>query len=449
MKKRVFSIFLILAFLLTALAGCSPGSEGPSRSSGGDDPEEQLLASGYYEVYDEDDELVGYLRVTSSKIIVYDKKGNEKDTLRYDYNEKKALYTLDGGKLFGCEEFTVEKNRKVLKLITEDDDEYTLEAISKSDLPSGGGKESSGPKPAETPSGPSGAGADEPDPGYIELPIGCYAVYNDSDLQFYLKVTKSTMISYYTDGDIEGEFSYSYNRDGLCVIEADDGPSTAQITYERGSYYMRSSESYSYAYRLEPVSESEIPVYGRGDSYADSYYIGGNGSIYLYAWMPDALYHNMDYNYDDGIFMAQSQSYDSGSGASFGFLTLLASGDTLQMAIEEAREHYHDAYTSPADLMFRSLQDEMLSALDEGYVLDRYVGYMDYDLYEGYETINGRSWRYCEAYAEDAYAGLTILLWMEGDNMAAVVMGGIAENSRGLDDLGSTLTSIIYSLEIY
>ena len=112
-----------------------------------------------------------------------------------------------------------------------------------------------GPGPAKTP------GFDEPAEGYIELPTGCYAAYNGSYLMGYLKVTRSTLIFYDSDGEATDELRYSYDRDGQCAAADEDGNEIAvfRFTYERGGYYM--SGGATAGYLLEPIRESDIPVY--------------------------------------------------------------------------------------------------------------------------------------------------------------------------------------------
>ena len=427
MKKRVFSIFLVLALILT---GCGPiAFVPPSESPNTEDSEaERPLGTGYYEVNDEDGELVGYLRVTGSKLIVFDQYGSEGETLRYDYDAERGRYTLDDGELFGCWKFTVEKGRDGLTLITEDDGEYTLRKIEKGDLPSGG-------------------------PRYIELPVGCYAAHDDGSLAGYLKVTERTMTFYEYDGEEDGEFRYSYDRDGQCVVEEDGSTLTYQFTCERGNYYMHFADREDELYLLEPISESEIPVYddGPSGSASDAYYIGGNGSMDLYAWMPEALYDDLDAEYEDGFFTAEAECYDIDTDSDLFFLAILASDDYLQSAIDESRAEYDGAYSSDPDLLFRYLRDNFFGELDNGYLFGEYVGDdLDYDLDEGYVTINGRSWRYCEFYAEaeDAGVDLALLFWMEGSDMAAMVIGGIAEDPNGYGDMSDILTDIAYSVTL-
>ena len=446
MKKRLLSGFLILALILTALAGCSSGNDGPSKSSGGDDPDEQLLASGYYEVYDEDDELVGYLRVTNSKIVVYDKKGNEKDSLRYDYNEKKELYTLDDGELFGCEEFTVEKSRKMLILITEDDDEYTLEEISKGDIPTPGGdsgKETSDPKPAETPSGSPGegkpsktpdVGGDEPGTEYIKLPVGCYVSYDGSgSLVGFLELTDRTMIAYGPDGGKQAEYSYSYDRDNQCILETSSGSSFIYLfTYERGEYYMTSGSKFL----LERINKTDIPSFS-----LESYYIGGNGSIYLYGWMPDALYSSLSTQVETGGYIATGGYTDRSTGALMTIGVVIASDDYLQETIDEVRAGYSGAYSSASDLLYRYFRDVMIASLGSDFP-------GDFD--EGYDTINGLEWRYwqTQAVTKDAAAEAALLFWMQGSDMVVVTLSwGV--NGSNYGDMDDIYMDILTSLELY
>lgn len=449
MKKRMFSLFLVLALLLAALAGCGQNGGGASNSA---EEEEQLLARGYYEVYDEDDELVGYLRVTGSKITVYDSRGNEEDVLRYDYDAKKALYSIDGGELFDCGEFTVEQSKKALTLITEDDDEYTLEEIDKDELPGGEGEEAAAVS-GQMPGGVNAPNA--PDSDYIELPAGCYAAYDGLTLMGYLKVTENTIMVIEDDGYLEQALFYSYERDGSCTVTADGETFTFQFTYERGSYYMSADGQ---SLRLEPVSESEIPVYtGEGGSSAstsDAYFIGDNGSIALYAWLPEELYGELGANVADDGFTAVAQYYDYDAGTALIFSTVLSSGGNLYDAIEAARGDYGGAYSSDADLLFSYLRDNFLiGSLDSGYIAGVYIGDdLDYNVYEDDMTVNGRTWRYCDVYIYEGDGGayVSLMFWMEGDDMALVIIGGIAEDyGNGVaDELDEAVFDIIFSLEL-
>lgn len=442
MKNRVFSPFLALVLIFAVMTGCST-----SKSSNKGDEDNQLLRKGYYEVYDEDDELVGYLRVTDSKLTVFDEYGNEEDSLRYDYNAKKKLYTIDDGKLFGCEEFTVEKERKVLMLITEDEDKYALEEIDNSGLPSGGRNDTSDLTM------PSVDTPNETESGYTELPVGCYIAYADRSMQGYLKVDANTMTSFYSDGSIEGELLYSYDSDGNCLLEADGNTHTVQITYEQGSYYM----NYLFeSLRLEPISESMIPVYDDGTPSAavpdeGVYFIGSNGSIGLYAWLPETLYDNLDIDYEYGGFATEAEYYDYDTGTNLLFMTMLASDDFLQEGIDEARENYNSVYGSTADLLFCYLRDSVLSGLDSGYFFREYLGDgLYYGVDEGDITINAQDWRYCVVYgnAGNTEAYLWLYFWMEGDNMAFVLISGIAEDSDSVYDMSDTLAEIGISLEL-
>ena len=256
MKKKLFAVFLALALLLAALAGCGQENGGASRSSG-DEEEERLLEKGWYRVLDEDEELAGYLEVKSSKITVYSETADEEDTLRYEYNAKKDLYAIEDGELFGSGEFTVKQSKKKLTL-TADGDKYTLEEIDKEDMPGPGTAKTPGfDDPADGEIGTAKTpGFDDPVEGAVELPTGCYAVYDNGSLSYYLKVTKSTMISYFLDGDKDSELNYSYDQDGNCVVRSGAEQTIAQMTYEQGHYYMSSEYVH---YRLEPISESEIP----------------------------------------------------------------------------------------------------------------------------------------------------------------------------------------------
>ena len=450
MKRRVFSIFLILALILTSLAGCASGDDDATRTPDGGREEEgeQLLATGYYEVYDEDEELVGFIRVMSSKIVVYDERGNEGDTLPYDYNEKKETYTLEDGELFGCEKFTVEKSKKKLILITEDKDEYTLEEISKSDLPSPGedkdppSSEAPATDPPATPAPATPAPATpapetprpaEPATVNVQLPLGCYAAYYEGSLGGYFKVTAGTAILYEDDGYMDVELRYSYNQDGSCVLTDGSNRVTVRFTYERGYYYLNYE---SYAVRLESISESQIPVYDDGGSSSaeELYYIGGNGSIDLYAWLPDALLYDLDYESQSEVFMAAAEGTDYSSGANLVLYTALISGATLQEGIEEARGGYSGTYNSYADLMYR-------------YFRDGYVATILDDLDEGYEMINGRNWRYCQYYQQGDGGYFVLLFWMEGNDLALVTLAGTG-NASNYSDMVNTIVDVVYSLRL-
>lgn len=425
MKKRVFSIFLVLALLLAALAGCGPNNADSSKSDDGEEAE-QLLARGWYIVYDEDDELAGYLEVKSSKIIVYDDTANEGDTLRYDFDAKKDVYTIDDGELFGSEEFTVEKSRKKLILITEDDDEYTLEEIDKEDMP--------GPGSAKTP------GFDEPAEDYIELPIGCYAVYDGLSLVGYLAISDHAMVEFDTDGSYGEEIRYSYDQDGNCLAEDSNNALTVRFTYEQGGYYMYYVD-YDVILRLEPISETEIPVYDPAPT-GDEYYIGDNGYIGLYAWLPDGLYANLDTDDMDNTFIAMAEQDND---PKLIFYAVLASGDGLQSAVDTARLGYGGDYSSDDELLYRFFMDNFfVSSLEE------YLGDSDHSIEEDYFEINGREWRQCyvNAYENGGEAWLSLLFWMEGDSLAIVLVGGIAEESYYVSDMYDCLYDMIYSLRL-
>lgn len=447
MKKRVFSLFLVLTLILTALAGCGKDNGESSKSSDKEDGKdgektEQLLERGYYEVTDEDGELVGYLEVKKSEIIVYDGRAREEKTLEYEYNEDKERYELDDGELFGGERFTVEEaSKKKLTLITKDKDEYTLEKLD--ELPGGGKKDPDSGLVQDN-------AAETPSSDYVELPTGCYAMYYEGSLESYLEVSRRTMTLYGSDGYEQEEFGYSYERDGSCAL--DYRGLNVMFTYERGDYYM-STEGEDESYRLEPIDE--IPEYDGGDTSistnTNASYIGGNGSIDLYAWLPDALYDDMDIDRDDGSLIAMAEHYDSDIGAQLIFYSILASGDTLQSAIDEARSSYGGT-SSDADLLYDFLREGyLIGDLDSGYLGGVYLGDdLDYDIVEDEMEVNGRTWRYCDVYLSegDEEAYMSLMFWMKGDDMAIVLIGGIAEDSGDSFDMYSTLYEIIYSLEL-
>ena len=159
MKKRVFTIFLLLALLLTALTGCDSPAGAESTGSPG----------------------------------------------------------------------------------AENETEYTPEETDGSDMPGNGG---------ENPSNEVEDPSDEPAPDYVELPSGCYAGFDNGYVFGYLEVTDSTMIFYYSTGEIETEARYSYDSDGSCLLEMDDAAVTVHFTYEQGIYYINNESG---SRRLEPI----------------------------------------------------------------------------------------------------------------------------------------------------------------------------------------------------
>lgn len=441
MKKRAISLFLILALVLTALAGCGEEKKDDPEP---DEKDEQALATGLYEVSDEDDKLVGYLEVKKSKITVYDKDGEKEDTLNYEYNAKKERYELDDGELFGSETFTVEQSKKTLTLTTADDDEYTLEEID--ELP--GDDIEKTPKPERTDNPSAGSDIDEPEEDdYVKLPTGCYAVYEGRSLVGYMEVTNRTMTSYDEEGYEEEEIRYSYERDGTCTLEADYYELTVMFTYDRGDYYM-SAEGEPNSVRLEPVDDIPVPD---DSGTEDAYFIGDNGSIGLYAWLPEGLYDDLDINKEDEGLIVSADYYDSSIDSEILFYGFLISGDSLQEGIDDARESYDGNYGSDADLLYSFFRDSMLiDGLENGYLVDEYIGDVEYDVDEDEMTVNGQTWRYCDVYlsAEDGEAYISLMFWMEGDDMAMLIIGGISEDSDGAIDMYADLYSIIYSLEL-
>lgn len=337
MKKRTFSILLVLALILTALAGCgSPNAADSSESPG-----------------------------------------------------------------------------------TEDQGEHTPAGPDASDMPSGG---------EETPS-------DEPGSDHVELPLGCYAGYDDGDLFGYLKVTASTMIFYYGDGEIEGEARYSYDSDGSCALEMDENTVTVQFTYEQDSYYMNNGGE---SRRLEPISEDEIPT-NNAPSDLEAYYIGANGSIALYAWMPEALYDSLSFNYEKELIMIGAECYDEYAGADLKFSALAASDKALRETINNAKADYSGAYSSDADLLFNYLRDNFIAS-ELG---SNFSG----DINDDYRTISEREWRFCEAY-DGKGVSRVLLFWMEGNDMSFVMVGGTVKGSGSYDDMTGIVADIISSLKI-
>ena len=445
MKKRAFSIFLVLALLLTALAGC--GQENGGGSGGGDDDDdEQALATGYYRVLDEDEELVGYLQVKSSKIIVFDERGREGDTLAYEYNEKKDRYTIDDGELFGDDTFTVKKSRKKLTL-TADGDDYTLEEIDKSEI--GGGNSKDGPALGK---------------GYYEV------IDEDKDVVGYLHVTSSRITVYDARGREDETLRYEYNesRDRYTVEDGElFGGDTFTVKANQGLLTLTADGD---RYILQEIDEREIgggmanpsmpadtptpntPVPSNPAPMPMSSFIGDNGYIGLYADLPDSLWNNMDVDYDDEVFSAMSSCYDYDAGAELIFYGILSSAGNLRDAVDTAKGLYNGTYGSDADLMYSFLRDNMvIGNLDLGYFLDEYLGEdLNYSLDENVIMFNGRMWRYCDVYLyeEDTEAYLSMNFWMEGDNLAVVILGGIADGSASGDMYG-ILYDIMYSLDLF
>ena len=448
MKKKLFAVFLALALLLAALAGCGQENGGSSRSSGGEE-EERLLEKGWYRVLDEDDELAGYLEVKSSKITVYDETADEEDTLRYEYNAKKDLYAIEDGELFGSGEFTVEKSKKKLTL-TADGDKYTLEEIDKEDMPGPGTAKTPGfDDPADGEIGTAKTpGFDDPAEG-VELPAGCYAVYEDGSIIGYMKITDSTLTEYSLEGEPFEDVPYSYDRDGNCVLNPyDDYTFEWQFFHEDGDYYLDTSMEYLL---LEPIRESEIPEY-TGSMPAMAWYSGDNGSISLRAFLPKSLYSNIDADHDDGVFSAMAAAYDADAAAELVFYSVLSSGDNLKEAVSTAKGLYTGAYGSDAELLYGFLRDSMVtSGLEQGYLLDEYLGDdLDYSLLEDSIEINGVDWRYCDVYlsADGAEGYVSLMFWMEGGDMAVVVLGGIAEDADNAAEMYNRVFEIMFSLEL-
>lgn len=444
MKKRAFSLFLVFALVLTALAGCGQDNDASSKSDkdGDGEEEEQLLGTGLYEVTDEDDEPAGYLEVKKSKITVYDGDGEKENTLSYEYNAKKERYEIDDGELFGSETFTVEQSKKKLTLITEDEDEYTLEEID--ELP--GADDDNRDDTVKTPKPEKTNPPEEEDGDYIELPTGCYAVYDGRSLVGYMKVTRRTMIIYEENGYENGEYDYSYERDGSCTMVGDYEERSVCFTDERGDYYM-----YLYgesdSVRLEPIDEDEIPEYDDDGGTTDASYIGGNGSMDLYLWLPEEMRDDLDTDRDDDNLLATAGYYDYDNGADLIFYSILSSGDSLEAVLDVARQSYGDTYSSDSDLLFYYLQDIIFVANLANYGMDS----SDYGMDEGDVEINSRSWRYCDLYIaeDDTQIYMAMLLWMRDDSMALVFVGGEAEDAGPSYDISDfILDNIISTLEL-
>lgn len=306
----------------------------------------------------------------------------------------------------------------------EHETEYTPEETDQSDIPS---------DEVETPSDEVDSPSDE-HPSYVKLPIGCYAGFDNGYVFGYLEATDSTMIFYYDNGEIEIKARYSYDSDGSCVLVMDGAAVTVQFTYEQGIYYMNNGGE---SRRLEPISA--IPT-GNVLPDLDAYFIGSNGSMDLYVRLPEALYDGLDRrDFEGGGFSAQMEDYYDGSGLHLAFYSGLASGDYLREGIDHSRREYAGVFGTDADLLFRYFRDELMGAgLDSDFPGD--VG-------EGYETINGREWRGCEAYARDEGIDLVLFFWMEGDNMAFVMVKGTVEDPGSFDDM-AIITDIVYSLKL-
>ncbi len=117
MKKRI----ICFALILVMLAGCAaaPGNDGKQEEV------EQLLETGYYALReDEDGEPTGYLRVQSRQIIWYDADGNEIAKKNYEFNEEDGTYEVTKG-----EDFKVEKQKKKLYYVNEDEEKFLLTSI--------------------------------------------------------------------------------------------------------------------------------------------------------------------------------------------------------------------------------------------------------------------------------------------------------------------------------
>lgn len=349
----------------------------------------------------------------------------------------------------------------VLTLITED--EYTLEEIDKADMPSGGGGGGKSPTPIE-------------DTGYIELPAGCYAAYDGSSSGGYMKVTGRTIIIYEYDGYQSQECGYSYDRDGGCVLEDEDRGTTITVyfTYEQGYYYM---SLYGRSLRLEPVSESEIPVYeggnsgtsapanggttgNGGSSYEGRYYIGGNGSMELYAYLPEETHYGpLTHDLVDEGFAANGVYYAAGTyygdDILLDFDALLASGDFLQEIIAGALENTEGSYGAVDELLYDSIRDNIIrdKCLDQGeinIVGDFRGSKMTYSLEEGNILIGSRYWRCCDIFSSDGEteAYVRVIFWMDGYNMAVMVVTGVAEDSSRSDSMYNIVDYIINSVEL-
>ena len=130
MKRRLLPLLLVLLFLLSACSSAAARVEEEVAAT-------RALESGTYALYDENNELSGYLQVSAGRLIRYDAEGNETERVSYRYSTRDDIYTDENG-----QEFTV-SNRKRGLVLRRGDERFTL---SKAELPgeAGTGPASSG-----------------------------------------------------------------------------------------------------------------------------------------------------------------------------------------------------------------------------------------------------------------------------------------------------------------
>ena len=118
----VFCVFMLLISLLAACAKNEPTAE-----------EDRLLKNGYYEVYNEDDDLQFYCQVKDSKMILVQPDGLTKIEFRllYDAGDDSYVIKKDGE----AESFTVSESKNRLRIRTADNEKLFLKKVGKSDFP--------------------------------------------------------------------------------------------------------------------------------------------------------------------------------------------------------------------------------------------------------------------------------------------------------------------------
>ncbi|MBQ7548618.1 MAG: serine protease [Clostridia bacterium] len=197
MKRRLICVALILA--LAILAGCAsdpvPGKE--------DKEVEQLLETGFYALEDEDGEPAGYLRVQTRQITWYDSDGNEITKKNYEFDEEDGTYEVEKG-----DDFKVEKQKKKLYYINEDEEKFLLTSIEKSDIPT-----PAQPDPGATPVTPKPDPEPEPEPEPEPTPSSPTALQPE---EIYAKCLPSTV-------DIAAFVSDSYYYTGTGFFDDENG----------------------------------------------------------------------------------------------------------------------------------------------------------------------------------------------------------------------------------
>ena len=297
------------------------------------------------------------------------------------------------------------------------------------------------PPVVETPA-PTAPG--EGSSSYVELPVGAYAAYDGDDIVMYLKATGRTMVLYLSSY-ISAEVNCSYDADGNCVMEMDGETMTVQFIYKNGSYYMGAEDEYLL---LKPISENDLPVYNDDDDNKpspfgpDMTFIGGTGSFDLYTKVPESIKDGISFNSYEGFSMMQESDDNENTGSSMILLSIVASGDVLQELVDEAKEDYTGNYSSDADLLYCYLRDNyVVSALG-----DDFPGDTDEDTLD----LNGLTWRYYEIYAEaeGETVDMALLFWMDGSNMALVMIGIDVKASSDYASMSTAMTDFVSSLTI-